>query len=121
MSINFKIIGIRVREARMYNRMSQAELAERIDMSVSYISHIETAKKRASLETLVRMANVLGVTVDYFLNGNQVNDSAEYRTDLMRLFDDCNGYEKRIIYEIALATKKSLLENKWLRYKDKQL
>ena len=118
MSINFKIIGIRVREARMYNRMSQAELAERIDMSVTYISHIETAKKKASLEVLVRIANVLGVTVDYLLSGNQTNDSAEYRTDLARLIEGCSSYEKRIIFEIASATKKSLLENKWLQYKD---
>jgi transcriptional regulator with XRE-family HTH domain len=100
--------------------MSQAELAERADMSVSYISHIETTKKKASLETLVRIANVLGVTVDYLLNGNQTNDSAEYRTALTRLIEDCTSYEKRIIYEVALATKKSLIENKWLRYQDNQ-
>ncbi len=117
MSVNFKIIGIRVKESRIHNQMSQADLAERIDMSVTYISHIETAKKQASLKALVRIANVLGVTVDYLLTGNQANDLAEYRTDLTRLIEDCSSYEKRIIYEIAAATKKSLLENKWLQRK----
>ncbi len=112
MSLNFKIIGLRVKKARLHNRMSQAVLAERIDMSVTYISHIETAKKQASLEALVRIANVLGVTVDYLLNGNQANDPAEYWTDLTWLIEDCTNYEKRIIYEIASATKKILLENK---------
>ncbi len=116
MSVDFTIIGIRVKEYRIHNRMSQADLAERIDMSVTYISHIETAKKRASLEALVRIANALSVTVDYLLSGNQTNDSAEYRTDLTRLIDGCTSYEKRIIYEIAAATKKSLLENKLLQY-----
>jgi transcriptional regulator with XRE-family HTH domain len=120
MSVNFEIIGRRIKESRVNNQMSQANLAERVDMSVTYISHIETAKKQASLEALVRIANVLGVTVDYLLSGNQVNDSAEYRTDLVRLIEGCSSYEKRIIYEIASATKKSLLENKWLQYKDNQ-
>jgi transcriptional regulator with XRE-family HTH domain len=67
MSVDFKIIGIKAREARIHNRMSQADLAERINMSVTYTSHIETAKKQASLEALVRIANVLGVTVDYLV------------------------------------------------------
>lgn len=121
MSINFKLIGRRVKESRIQKQMSQAELAERIDMSVSYISHIETAKKQASLESLVRIANVLGITVDHMLSGNQANDPSEYWADLVGIIEDCTSYEKRIIYEIALAAKKSLHENKWLQLKDGEL
>lgn len=117
MLLNFKLIGKRVKESRIQKRMSQADLAERIDMSVAYISHIETAKKQASLESLIRIANVIGVTVDYMLNGNQINDAAEYRTDLVWLIEDCTSYEKRIIYEIAAAAKNSLRENRWLQHK----
>jgi len=115
MSINYKIIGRRVKETRLKKRMSQAALAEWIDMSASYISHIETAKKQTSLESLVRIANALDVTVDHLLSGNQINDPAEYRTDLVRLLEGCSSYEKRIIYEIAFATKMSLRDNKGLQ------
>lgn len=121
MSLNFKIIGIRVKESRMHKRMSQADLAERIDMSVSYISHIETAKKQASLKSLVRIANVLGVTVDHMLYGNQTSDALEYRADLVQLLEGCTSCEKRIIYEIASAAKKSLCDNKWMQHKDDKL
>jgi transcriptional regulator with XRE-family HTH domain len=101
--------------------MSQEDLAEQINMSVSYISRIETAKKQASLEALVRISNVLGVTVDHMLNGNQTNDQAEYRTDLVQLIEGCTSYEKRIVYEIALAAKKSLIENQSMQFKDNLL
>lgn len=121
MVLDFKIIGIRVKESRLQKRMSQAVLAERIDMSVTYISHIETAKKQASLETLVRIADVLGVTVNAFLYGNQANDLSEYRTDLTLLIEDCTSYEKRIIYEIAFAAKMSLRENRCLQCKEDKL
>jgi transcriptional regulator with XRE-family HTH domain len=97
--------------------MSQAELAECIDFSVTYISHIETARKQASLEALVRIANALGVTTDLLLNGNQTNDPMEYRSDLLLLIEDCNSYEKRMIYEMASAAKNSLRKNKWLQRK----
>lgn len=115
MSLNFNLIGLRIKEFRMRKRLSQAELAERIDMSVSYISQIETAKKQASLASLVRIANALEVTVDHMLNGNQTSDPAEYQSDLVQLLEGCSSGEKRIIYEIALAVKKSLMDNKWLR------
>lgn len=115
MELNFKIIGQRVKELRTLNHMSQAGLAERVDMSVPYISHIETARKQASLKTLLLIANTLGVTVDSLLNGNQANDSFEYVTEITQLLEDCSRYEKQIIYEIALAAKRSLIENRELR------
>ena len=121
MALDFKIIGLRVKESRLHKQMTQAVLAERIDMSVTYISHIETAKKQASLETLVRIADVLGVTMDAFLYGNQANDSAEYRIELLNLLEDCTSYEKRIIYEIAFAAKMSIRNNKSLQHKDEEI
>jgi transcriptional regulator with XRE-family HTH domain len=120
-SLNFNLIGLRIKESRLQKQISQAELAERIDLSASYISHIETAKKQASLESLVRIANALEVTVDHMLNGDQTSDPAEYRIDLVQLLEGCTSYEKRIIYEIATTVKKSLRDNKWLQRKDDQL
>lgn len=117
MALNTKMIGRRVKESRIQKHMSQETLAELIDLSVTYISHIETAKKQASLESLVRIADALGVTVDNLLNGNQANDPTEYIADLALLFENCSSYEKRIVYEIALATKKSLVENRGLQRK----
>lgn len=114
MSLNFILIGRRVKESRLQKGMSQADLAEQIDMSVSYISRIETAEKQASLEALVRIANAIGITVDHLLNGNQTNDPVEYLADLMQLMEGCTSCEKRIIFGVALATKKSLFENRSL-------
>ena len=115
MSLNFKLIGRRIKEVRTSKRMSQAELAEQIDMSVPYISHIETATKQASLTTLVLIANTLGVTADTLLIGNQINDKAEYHLVMTHLIDDCNSEESRFIYEMASAAKSSLRNNCWLQ------
>lgn len=116
MVINFIIIGRRVREIRLQKQISQEILAEWIERSATYISHIETAKKHASLETLVRIANALGTTVNQLLNGNQENDHEEYKEELVQLVEDCTGYEKRVIYEIAAAAKRSIRSNKCLQH-----
>ncbi len=111
MNGNFKLIGRRVKEARQLHNLSQAQLAELIDMSVSFISHIETAKKQASLESLVRITNALGITVDELLTGNQLYDCVEYQTDFDLLISDCSSYEKRVIFEMVNSIKISLRAN----------
>jgi len=114
MTLNFRIIGRRVNELRTQNHMSQANLAEQVDMSVTYISNIETARKQASLKSLVLIADALGATVDSLLSGNQTNDLSEYKMELTQLLEGCSSYEKRIVYEIAMAVKSSLIKNRGL-------
>lgn len=114
MSLNYSLIGLRVKEVRKQHNITQAQLAEMTSLSISYISHIETAQKKASLESLVRIADVLGVTVDELLNGNQLNNPTEYQTDIDLVIADCTQPEKRLMYEIIQATKNILRNNKWM-------
>lgn len=118
MMLNFKHIGRQIKKARSNKKITQAALAEQVEMSTTYISHIETAKKQASLEVIVRLANALDVTVDQLLCGHLNSDPLEYHTDMKKILSDCTSYEKVIICEIALATKKILHENQWLKTKN---
>lgn len=113
MTINYALIGKRVRETRKQQNISQMELADLSGLSVSYISHIETAKKRASLSSLLRISNALGITVDELLNGNQLFNPTEYQTDLDIVMSDCDSNEKRLIYELASAIVSILRNNGW--------
>ena len=115
MSLNFELIGQRIKDVRILKRMTQAELAEQTRMSVTYISHIETARKKASLTALISIANVLDTTVDTLLIGNQLNDHTEYRSELTLLIDDCNIYERRFVLEMAFAAKDSLRNQQLLQ------
>lgn len=113
MDINFSLIGMRIKEVRKQQHITQSQLAELTDLSVSYISHIETAQKRASLESLIRISDVLGLTVDELLNGNQLHNPTEYQTDIDLLMADCSPEEKRLIFEIIQSTKNILRNNQW--------
>lgn len=113
MSTNYPLIGKRVREARMQQKISQQKLAELSKLSVSYISHIENAKKKASLSSLISISNALGITVDELLNGNQIYNPNDYQTDIDVIMADCTLSEKRMIYELIVATKSILRNNGW--------
>ena len=113
MDVNFKLIGKRIQEVRKQQEMTQAELAALTDMSDSYISYIETAKKQASLEALVRISNALGITVDELLSGNQLHNPTDYQTDIDLLMEDCSLLERRFIYELISVAKYIIRNNGW--------
>lgn len=115
MKLNYKRMGRIIKAVRKSRELSQADLAEQTDLSVPYISHIETGRSKASLETIVNIANVLNVTVDRLLCGN-LNNSGDYAPELRELFSDCSGYEKSMIFDMASELKKSLRKNKDLRF-----
>ena len=54
---------------------------------------VENGRRKASLEALIRIANILEVTVDELLNGNQMYNPTEYQTDMHVLLADCGNYE----------------------------
>ena len=111
MSVNFKLIGKRVKEVRTEKGISQADLAERCKTSAQYLSQIEKGRKQASLQTRVSVAEVLGVSLNELLSGNQVNNPAEYQRDVLQIFEGCSSYEKRVLFELLRSAKEILREN----------
>lgn len=64
---DYESIGKRVRRARLEKRYSQEMLAEKINCSNNYISHIETGQTKVSLRILLQISYVLDLPLDYFL------------------------------------------------------
>ena len=109
MSLNYFTIGQRIQECRNLKKITQQSLAEKIDKSVPFISHIETGIKHPSLKTVILIAEALEVTVDQLLSGNQACDSQVYLKEVSQIFEGCkSSYERRFIYEIVVSAKKSL-------------
>lgn len=57
----YRAIGKRVRTLREERGWSQARLAERAGIGVAYVTRIEGAKKRATVETLEALARAFEV------------------------------------------------------------
>ena len=111
--VDYKLIGMRVREKRREMRYSQEQLGFETNLSTTYISHIETGKRKPSLGSLISISNVLGITLDELLSGNQIHNPTDYQTDIDELMQDCSSEEKRFIYELLRSSKAILRENGW--------
>lgn len=58
----------KIKELRTSLSLTQEKLAEAVDLSVNYISEIESGKKRPSLKSLEKIASVLNVSVSALMD-----------------------------------------------------
>ena len=65
------ILGGNLKKHRLFKGFSQAKLAEILDISPNFISDLETGKRWLSSDTLVNIAEALGVEAYEFLRPRQ--------------------------------------------------
>ena len=100
-----KAIGQRVRKARLAKHMSQAELAEALNISPSFMSNIETGKNAMSVATLYQMCELLDVSADWLLRCRS-NEGREYTVDELRqLINDCTPAEAEALLSVFQFAK----------------
>ncbi|WP_439328520.1 Bsp6I family type II restriction endonuclease [Lonepinella sp. BR2357] len=66
--MDFIKLGRFIKKLRDKNHLTQAELAEKADISINYVGDIENARKSISLEKLSVISKALGFRVDHLLN-----------------------------------------------------
>ena len=110
MSLNYHVIGQRIRNYRRQRNLSQNDVAEGINKSSTYISYLECGIKHPSLETLTDLANLLGVTADMLLGENLRHTHLVNEVELQQILNDCTDEEKRFLVKATAALKQILRE-----------
>lgn len=103
--MDYKAIGNRIRTYRKQKNFSQEKLAEKINISTTHMSHIETGTTKLSLPVLVKIAEVLDISTDIFLFGEQHSKNPNSLADI---FNSCTPEELEIITEIVKSVKEKL-------------
>jgi transcriptional regulator with XRE-family HTH domain len=71
MEYEYMTVGQRTRMRRQALKLTQQELAKGIGLSPQHISAIEQDKRAPSLPSLAKLAEELGVTIDYLVTGKE--------------------------------------------------
>ena len=67
--MEYKSIGKNIRKRRDKLGITQEKLAEKVDLSVSYMGAIERGEKLPKLKVFINIANALKVSSDELLSG----------------------------------------------------
>lgn len=109
-SMDYKRLGERIREERRRLNLTQAQLAEAVDISDTYMGAIERGERSLTLDTLVRLVNRLGVTVDYLL-ADSVADTDSHIMDQFKQIVDGQPLERKQMAVNVLRTIFAYFEN----------
>jgi transcriptional regulator with XRE-family HTH domain len=91
------ILSQNIRRFRGYRKLSQADFAEKVDISIPFLSDIENGKKWVSPATLVKMADALNIETyelikpETIIPDNAVNILEKYTADIYKIFGDTLG------------------------------
>lgn len=101
-------IGQNIRKYRKEMNLSQEELAEKVFISTTHMSHIETGSTKLSLPVLVDLAKVLGVSADDILTEDFNNPKTQLANDIENVISSCTPKQASILSEIIINTKNIL-------------
>src|SRR5712691_3278270 len=87
-------LGDRIKERRVELDWTQDVLAEKAGISKGFVSDLENSKRNVSADTLLDIAKVLGLSLDYLMTGEdgekKVREVVEIPADLAELADTEN-------------------------------
>lgn len=115
MDVDYKLLGKRIKIARINAELNQEELAELVKISPTHMSNIETGTTRVSLQAVVRLANALSVSSDDLLCDSVIKSSVQFKNHINMLLEDCNEYEIRVISDIVSTLKDTLRRDAMLK------
>ena len=98
---DYSVIGRRIKKTRIKNKLKQETLADKIDVSVAYLSRVERGNAQINLKRLTQVAEILGVSPGYLLTGSNMKSKDYMKDDFIELLGKCTPSQQRLIYQIA--------------------
>lgn len=100
-------LGKFIRNGRLDLKLTQEQLAEKLNCNLSYLGNLERGKHIPSLKLFCRIILVLNLSADAFIRPSQNIENNSY-VQLLRLLSLCTPRELNILLENA----RTLLDNR---------
>jgi transcriptional regulator with XRE-family HTH domain len=98
--MDYASLGQRLRNERKKLAMTQEKIAEMIGVSDAYIGQIERGERSLTLDTLINLANKLGVTVDYLLHDSITPNDDNYIDHIRQLLIHRSNKDKQMALDV---------------------
>ena len=101
-------LGQKIRKIRKAHGLSQEELAEKVNISTTHMSHIETGNTKLRLPVFVDIATALEVRTDDLLDPPIAAATSSSMDEIVAVLERCSAQEAKVIIDVVKATKLSM-------------
>lgn len=99
----------RIRQAREQLGYTREQFAEKLDVSVSYLAELERGKTGISVKMLIKVCDLLGLSADYVLFGEERNADTMLLDKMHHINDKYIPLLNKMITELLALTKKETM------------
>ena len=100
MVFNKEKMGAKIRQARKENGLTQEKLAKKLNFNSRTINLMENGKCGLTIETLINLCDVLGVTPNYILSYKSNENS------IINEIQDFTPAQLEVVKELLVSLKK---------------
>lgn len=101
MALDYTIIGERIRKSRIENNLTQENLAEKLNVSVAFVSRIECGTTHLNLTRLSEICSILNIDEGNIINGTSTESKSYLSDEFSELLKSCPKEKQKLIYDIA--------------------
>lgn len=101
MALDYNIIGERLKKARTDKGLTQEKLAEKLDVSIAFLSRIERGSSHISLKRLSQICDILQISEGSILNGSSNNSNSYLSSEFGELLKNATPEKQKLIYKMA--------------------
>lgn len=102
-----KAMGERLRTRRKQQHLTQEQLAECLNISIKHYSEAERGLVGLSVENLIKVSEILGISLDYLLKGISLDYPIPER--ILEIYQNCPESKKKYLLEILELEMKMCL------------
>lgn len=99
MSVDYKLIGGRIKTKRKAAGKTQEQLAENLSVTVGYISQLERGVTKINLDALSEICSALNCDMSYFITGSATGESTYLQDELIKKYSLLSQAQKRLVLD----------------------
>ena len=99
MRVDYKLIGERIKTERKKHCLTQEALAEKLDVSIGYVSQIERGITKISLDLLAEISDILKCDISALITASSVNGENYMRSELLTEISALSPQKRKLLIE----------------------
>ncbi len=101
------VIGRKIKEYRKRKRLTQSQLAEKVDLNTKQISRIESGQNLPAYLTFVKLIDILDINIkDLITNSSQQENPLN--DEILRILKNADEYELKLYRDVLYSLMKNL-------------
>ena len=106
MNIDYKIIGERIKSERKIVGLTQELLAEKLGVTVGYVSQVERGITKISLDLLASISTILNCDIASLITESAIGSNNYISNDLIFKINELDFSKRKMLYDFIELLKR---------------